>query len=515
MLRKLIFILTTISLAFAGCTKLEEKFDGQLTSSQISTTGSAGNVNALLTGIYASMRGTFQGQAGVYALWEMTTDELIGPTRGGDWDDNGAWRVLHSHRFDGDHIRIREVWNDLNGISYSATDMLRFNPSAAQGAEARFLRAFAQFMILDGWGQVPYREPGESSITAPKVRKGTEALTYIISELTAIIPSLPDAPVTKATKDAARVLLMKCYLNKGAFANRSAPTFDAADMQQVITIADQIIASNRFLFSPNYFDNFAPSNGTIGKENIWTQENLGGVGGGGGDIRSRWHSSVHYNSQPSGWNGFTTLSDFYNKFEATDKRRGVAYPTNSTTFTNPGNRINVGFLVGQQYDMTNDAPLKDRTGAPLAFTPQISIIEKGTNLEVTGIRAYKYMIDFPNANQGQWDNDYVHFRLGDVLLMKAEAQLRSGAAAAGLVIVNSLRTNRGATPLASLTTDNMIDERGREMYLESWRKQDLIRFGKFLLPWQEKAASDPKYLFFPIPNGQLAANPNLTQNPGF
>lgn len=500
-----------------GCTKLDEKFDGQLTADQIGSGGSgggSGNVPALLNGVYTSMRGTFQGQAGVYALWEMTTDELIGPTRGGDWDDNGAWRVLHQHRFDGDHIRINEVWNDLNGVVYAATDLLRFNPSAQQAAEARYLRAFAQFLILDGWGQVPYREPGESAVQAPNVRKDAAALDFIISELNAALPNLPDAPVTRATKDAARTLLMKCYLNRGMIANRAAPSFAAADMQQVNTLADQIVAGGRFSFSTNYFDNFAPANTTIGRENIWTLENFGGVEG--GDIRSRWHSSSHYNQQPSGWNGFTTLSDFYSKFEAVDKRRGVAYPTNSTTFPNPGNRVNVGFLVGQQYDMRNDAPLKDRTGAPLVFTPEINIIERGTNLEVTGIRAYKYMIDYPNADNGLWNNDYVFFRLGDVMLMKAEALLRSGNAAGALTVVNTLRADRGATALTSLTLDNLIDERGRELYLECWRKQDLIRFGKFLNPRiQKPQASDPKYLLFPIPNSQVAGNPNLSQNPGY
>ena len=61
----------------------------------------------------------------------------------------------------------------------------------------------------------------------------------------------------------------------------------------------------------------------------------------------------------------------------------------------------------------------------------------------------------------------------------------------------------------------MLDERGREMYWEGWRRQDLIRFGKFLQPWQEKPADDPKNLLFPIPSSQLAVNPNLTQNPGY
>lgn len=521
MIRKVIFTLSAVSLISVGCTKLKENLNSEIPLNTGTTTA---NTAALLTGIYDNIRGTFQDQAGVYALWEMTTDELIGPTRGGDWDDNGAWRVLHAHKFDPDHIRIREVFAALGGVMYSTTDMLRFNPTPQQKAEARMLRAFAEFMMLDGWGQVPYRDPGESSLISPRVRKGTEELDYIISELNAIIPDLPDAPKTRANKNAARVLLMKCYLNKGMIANRAAPTFAAADMNQVITLADQVIGSGLYTFRPVYFDAFAPNNGTIGTENIWTQENLGGTSA--ANLRSRWHSTMHYNQNPSGWNGFTTLSDFYNKFEAADKRRGINYPyTSPGALPNPGNRVNVGFLRGQQYNLTTDAPLNDRTGAPLSFTDDVKIIEKGTNLEVTGIRAYKYPIDYQFDDNGNVDNDYVYFRLADVLLMKAEAILRGGTSSVNaggygttaVALVNSVRTHpsRNASVLASVTLDQLLDERGREMYLESWRKQDLIRFGKYLVAWQEKAASDPKYLYFPIPNGQLAANPNLTQNPGY
>lgn len=511
MKQKALIILTALSLGIGSCSKLDEKLNGELNPS---TSGGNANVAGLLTSVYNSLRGPFQDQGNLFALGEMSTDALIGPTRGGDWDDNGAWRVLHSHRFDGDNVHVKDVWDQLGGICYGATDLLRFNPTPAQAAQARFLRAVAEYMYLDLYNQVPHREPGESVVGPSEVRVGLDALTYIVGELNAIIPDLPDGPVTLANKNAARVLLMKCYLNKGVYTNRAAPVFDPADMAQVVTLADQVMAGP-YSFAPSYFDNFAPNNDAIGKENIWTALNEGGVSSGG--VRSRWHLTMHYNQAPSGWNGFSTLSDFYNKFEATDTRRGVAYVYSSPNPpANPGSHVDVGFLIGQQYNWLTGAALKDRTGAPLAFTPEVKIVEKGTNLEVTGIRAYKYPIDFKFDDNGNVDNDFVYFRLGDVMLMKAEALFRSGGTPAALVIVNTLRLNRGASPLAALTADNLIDERGREMYHEGWRRQDLIRFGKFLDPMQEKpAASDPKYLLYPIPNGQLAANPNLTPNPGY
>ena len=191
MIRKLILLLVFSSAVLLGCTKLEQKFDGELTSGQVSSGGNT-NTAALLSGLYNSMQGLFQDQAGIYALWEMTTDELIGPTRGPDWDDNGVWRVLHAQKYDGENQRIVDAFKNLNGIDFGATDLLRYSPTTQQKAEARMLRALADFMLLDGWGQVNYREPGESVLTPSKVRVGSEALDYIIAELTAIIPDLPN-----------------------------------------------------------------------------------------------------------------------------------------------------------------------------------------------------------------------------------------------------------------------------------------------------------------------------------
>ncbi len=99
--------------------------------------------------------------------------------------------------------------------------------------------------------------------------------------------------------------------------------------------------------------------------------------------------------------------------------------------------------------------------------------------------------------------------------MKAEALVKLNRGAEAVAPVTLIRARAGLGTLASITLDNLLDERGRELYWEGHRRSDLLRFGKFLQAWQEKPASDPKYLLFPIPNRSLAANPNLEQNPGY
>lgn len=503
-------------LALANSCSLNEDFQGTLTPDQVA----GGTASSLLDGVYNAMRSPFQGATQVFALSEVSTDERLMPTRAGDWDDNGVWRQLHLHTWDANHSQVRDAFANLGGIIFAATDMLQsqYNASTQQQAEARFLRAFAMYWTLDLYDQVPYRDPGVLVSTPAQVRKGTAANDYIISELNAVMANLPDAPVNRATKDAARCLLMKCYLNRGVYANRQSPTFAAADMNMVITLADQVISSGRYKFANNYYDNFAPANTTIGTENIFTELNVGGVSSGA--QYDLWRFISHYNMTPSGYNGPCALSDFYNKYEAQDLRRSQYY-TYTNGPANPGKRVNVGFLIGQQYNLNTDAALTDRLGNPLAFTAAVNIIETGSNLEVTGIRPMKYPPDFTNNGAGTIDNDMVHFRLPDVILMKAEAIMRGGTATGGataLSLVNSIRTNasRGASALPSLSMSQLYDERGRELYLELWRRQDMVRFGTFLGPIQQgPTSSDPKYLIYPIPNQQLAVNQNLVQNPGY
>jgi hypothetical protein len=495
------------SIILFSCTKLDENFRSELQQ------GNTGNITPgeLLISAYGSLNGPFQW-GDLWHAQEQTSDEIIAPTRGPDWDDNGQWRALHAHSWTADHAQLRGAFNGLLGAQFAASNVLQFNPSAQQAAEARFIRALTMFAVLDGWDQVPYRENLTDYRVLPKTLKGVEAADFIISELNAVIGALPDAgPAYVANKNGARALLMKMYLNKGVYANRATPAFAPADMNQVITLADQIISSNKYSLDDNFFDNFAPDNDVKSSENIFTLLNKGGDRG--GNVRGNAFSVSHYNMNPGGWNGFSTLSDFYDKFQAVDQRRGINYRYPGA-LPNPGNRKNVGFLEGQQHDLTTDAPLKDRKNNPLVFTRAVKLRETGNDLEVTGIRVIKYPYDYATPGD-QKENDWAIFRYADVLLMKAEALLRTNKAAEALVIVNQVRAQRGALPLVAATLDQLLDERGRELYWEGYRRQDLIRFGKFLQPWQEKPASDAKNLLFPIPNSQLAVNPNLTQNPGY
>jgi starch-binding outer membrane protein, SusD/RagB family len=494
-----------------SCTKLEEEQRDSVNFQRASATG-------LLQGAYNSLNG-IQTQDVVWALSEHSSDEALGPTRGPDWDDNGVWRVIHSHEWNADHSIVRNTFNSLLTAQFSATAVLEQNPTASEAAQARFIRAFSVFLVTDLYDQVPYREDLKDLKAVPVTLKGTEAADKVISELEAVLSTLPDigSKTFVASKDAARALLMKAYLNKGVYGNRVAPTFAAADMDKVIAYADAIIANPRYALNDNFYQNFSANNNTASKELIYSLENTVGVRG--GNPHFQYFCTLHYNTKPSGWNGFTTLADFYDKFEATDTRRGASYP-GVTDVTG----LRVGMLVGQQVDK-NGVELNDRKGNKLAFTRAVALRETGNNLEITGIRVVKYPPDFgQNASGEQPEFEYVIFRLADVMLMKAEALFRKGDAAGARTIINQIRLKRGASEITTtLTAQNILDERGRELYWEGWRRNDQIRFGTFLNPLVAGAGttstrptkSGNERLLFPIPNQQLAVNPNLTQNPGY
>ncbi len=209
--------------------------------------------------------------------------------------------------------------------------------------------------------------------------------------------------------------------------------------------------------------------------------------------------TLHYDQNPSGWNGFTTLSDFYAKFEDGDVRKGVAATPDGSEFSGLGR----GFLVGEQYNDNGEVITNSRNNRPLSFEPEVPLIGADTD---DGYRAIKYH----PANKGR----YIQMRYGDVFLMKAEALMRSGQTAEALALVNELRATR-SNSASSLDEAAMLDERGRELYWEGIRRTDQVRFGTFDDTWQEKTVTDPYRVLYPIPQQALDSNPNLVQNPGY
>jgi starch-binding outer membrane protein, SusD/RagB family len=117
-------------------------------------------------------------------------------------------------------------------------------------------------------------------------------------------------------------------------------------------------------------------------------------------------------------------------------------------------------------------------------------------------------------------------RYADVLLMQSEALNNLNPADASKFSgINAVRSRAGLTPLDFTTTPTaddfvtaLVQERGWELCLEGHRRYDLIRLGR-LKAVQKTIYNrdlDDKYLLFPIPDTEMALNPNLNpNNPGF
>ena len=527
------YVLTLLTvIGFGSCTNLEiEETDSIISEGFQGLADASSTVDQL----YLRIRDQYGDQGNRFALNEVTTDAAIVPTRGTDWGDNGQWSSLHQHLWTPEHVFVINTWNDWNGNQLIASQVLdsRSNASATNIGDASFIRALSMWTILDMYGQVPYRDVALPSSAVPEILSGEAAVSFILADLDVAVANLPSVSAGsgedngRASKAAARYLRAKILLNKHIYTGGSV---DNGDMASVISLVDEI-ASEGYALQAGYFDLFkdTPDNETI----LSTTSEVG----------NRIFNGLHYNSTSEGgggWNGFATLAEYYDLYEGDansnrvaldetpldlqEERRGGVPPgglpfTSRPGTTNEGgfelsSNVGNGFLLGQQYAL-NGTPLQDRAGAPLTFkrdfldgTGSPSIIN---NDETTGIRVIKYAPRFGGFNRHE-----IFFRYSDAHLMKAEAVLRSGGDA--LSLVNDLRTIRGVSPLGSLTEQDLLDERGRELFAETWRRNDLIRFGQYTRDWIFKAPAsigNDTYKLFPIPASQLLANPALIQNPGY
>jgi hypothetical protein len=121
----------------------------------------------------------------------------------------------------------------------------------------------------------------------------------------------------------------------------------------------------------------------------------------------------------------------------------------------------------------------------------------------------------------QADNAPV-IRITEMYLIRAEANLKAGTSigATPLSDINILRSRAGLSPLATLTIDDIVRERRKELAFEGGhRRLDLLRNGMSLRrPGQSNEAMSKlgdSQTIFPIPTREIDLNPDLVQNPGF
>lgn len=509
------FIKYCTLIAFTGlvaCTNLDEKvLDEQLGTNLVNDPS---NMVALINAPYASLRRTIEWYD-YWALQEVSTDEVIVPTRGTDWYDNGEWQQLHLQTWTADHIRMKNVWEALNqGVSRSnvAINYIGKFPSSATTtqyiAEARFLRAYYMYLICDLFGQVPYREAEEVDFAAAPTlldRKG--AADKIISELNAALPDLKtkaEVGSDHVTKGAAQALLAKVYLNYEVWTGTK-------KYAEAISACNDVINNTSYSVATDYWTMFqkdvaehpefilrVPMDDKVdmGSGSVWVNFTL--------------HYSQIFGNITSTWNGPSTTSTF---FDTWDKVNDARYQDNRIK-TECG--FNQGFLVGQQYGLDGSA-LKQRNGSPLIFVPELNLESSPEN---AGIRVIKFAPNSTTTHQFSSPNDVPIIRISDVYLIRAEAKLRNGDAAGALADINYIRGKRNASGktlplLTSVTLNDVLKERGYELYWEGLRRQDLIRFGKFGDAWQGKPTTAATKAIYPIPTSALGANESIKQNPGY
>jgi starch-binding outer membrane protein, SusD/RagB family len=450
---------------------------------------------------------------GYFSVQEVGSDEAMIPTRGGDWGDGGQWVNCHRRDFKPTDANINNAWGFLfGGVNTCNRLIFQFNTLVDQGkadpalakkfvAELRTLRALYYYWLLDTFGNVPIQTSFDvpaGFLPAQNSRK--EVYDFVEAELLAAAPDLEKANTTatygRATYYVAQAILAKLYLNAEVYTGTQQWT-------KALAATDQIVGSGLFRTEADYRSNFVTNNGASGEFILAVPFD---------EVFARGFNLVmmtlHYGSQETydlaaqPWNGWCSLEEFYDSYEAGDKRK--AY----------------NFVVGPQFKsdgitrvVDGSAEATDPDGPELNFTAKINE-HAPSALRQAGARIGKY--EFKKKANPDLSNDMPIFRYSDFLLMKAELHHRLGIdLGPALDIVNQIRARAGVTGFASLTDENILAERGREMFYEGVRRQDLIRFGKYQDATEFTPASDEKKELWPIPTSQLNANSKLSQNPGY
>ena len=471
-------------------------------------TGDAGSSN--LQGIDA---GTSQYMRTLWYLQDLAADEPIWSYEN---DEGGAVKAIQRNTWSSTNTILLGFYSRAMFTVALTNEFLRqssqenlvarghtglSNEVIAYRAEARLLRAMAYYHLMDLFGKAAFvtEDDPVGTYQGPQIERA-ELFTFIESELLDIESDLV-APrqneYARADKAVAWMLLAKIYLNANVYIGQDKNTECVTYSKKIIDAGYQLASDYSLNFLADNDSNEAGMNEIIFQtvsDGVVTQ-NYGAttviINGEAGSLEN---NASDLGCQ--GWGGALRLrKQFANRFldgsvPLTDKRNTI-------------------LTAGREIEIVD---IGDRDSG--------FIITKFKNVSSTGV---------PGSDPTFVDTDFPMFRLADAYLMFAEAVVRGGSGgtieeAAGYINLLRNRANSTSVSSANLTLDFLINERSRELYWEGHRRQDLIRFGLFTggnYNWVWKGGSpngialSSHLRVYPMPANSMAANPNLTQNPGY
>ena len=540
-------------LALSSC--LDEHPKDQLEEDKIYSTASDIYVNAVAS-LYNYIGGANESEGiqgtcrGIYDYNTLTTDEAIIPIRGGDWYDGGLWNAMYQHKWTADDEPLYDTWKyiykvivlcnrsldiiDARSPVGSSTPVLEDWEAKSYKAEVRAVRALMYYEAMDMFGRVPLvlstmEQPYTLAVDGselPQQSERSEVFRFIFNELQDVLPFLPEDHSNKEgkcygkiTRPVANFLLAKLALNAeiytydnwtGGYAHRPSgkDIFFKVDGKQMdawqtcIHYCDEL-ALEDYALEDDYAFNFSTHNESS-RENIFTipmDKNI---------YTNQFHylfRSYHYTHGGAlGWGSENGTCATISTIKA-----------NHYGEADEDARCKINFVAGiveidyKQLIMDN--------GKPLEYQP-FEVKQNLTNspyVKTAGARMGKYEVDRTSYMDGKLpSNDIVLFRYADALLVKAEAKVRNGED--GSQELNAVRARVGM-PAREATLDNILEERLLELVWEGWRRQDLIRFGKFTGAYDLREPLDGEEsgytTVFPIPQKCRDLNKHLKQNPGY
>jgi hypothetical protein len=496
----LLILLSVIS----SCTDLEIAPNSKLTEASAYKT--KGEFLNGLSGIYGNLDVWLEC---VYKFGS-TSDEMIFPARGSDW--KGDLQSMHSQTWTKQNGEIKERYIGMSKLIANANSFIDIidNSSFKDDSdikiirgETRFLRAFGYFLMIDNFGNVPLITTASyDPNNLPKQSSRAEVFKFIESELKDLAVILPENSVYgRVNKYTAKALLAKLYLNAEVYLGTGNTKW-----AEVASLTSEIIGK-QYVLEANYKDVFKWNNDVTSKESLFVvvcdsyktkTQNM--------TLRfSLTNLTEKYGSAANGWGGCAALPTFYKSFEPNDIRLNAFLA---------GPQVGATGLPIMQIDPEGDPNTKVQLNYAVDF---LSSNPVNNARHWDGARGVKYAMDGVGGDISYYiNNDIPIIRYADVILMKAEALHRqTPGSPEALALVNQIRKRANVAPFVTLTNDNLLAERGREFAWEGWRRNDLIRFGKFTNAWDYKPASESFRNLFPIPQEQIDANPNLKQNPGY